>query len=266
MSSAPSNDLVALTRAVSPRLAECELTHLDRRPIDLARARAQHAAYRAALARLGCDVVLLPELPDAPDGVFVEDVAVVLDEVAILTRPGAASRRGEVASVEAALAEFRELERMAAPATLDGGDVMVVDRRVFVGATPRSNAAGHEGLRRIVGGHGYALDVVEVQGCLHLLSGATHAGRGAVVVDPRHVSPDAFTRRGLDVVLVDPGERAAANVLPIDGAVLCSASSPRTAERLAERGFEVEPVANDELAKAEGALTCCSIVFRRRPA
>src|SRR5262245_40369814 len=115
-------ETLAITRAVSGALARCELTHLERRPIDLDRARAQHRAYEAALGALGCRVVALPEEPELADSVFVEDTAVVVEEVAVLTCPGAPSRRAEVDSIAQALAPFRETVRLRAPATLDGGD------------------------------------------------------------------------------------------------------------------------------------------------
>src|SRR4030095_4493047 len=124
---------IALIRAVPESLAHCELTHLARVPIDVMRAVKQHQQYEDTLRRLGCTVRHLPATPDLPDSVFVEDVAVVLDEVAIITRPGAASRRPETAAVATALARLRPLEHIVEPGTLDGGDVLQMGRRLFVG-------------------------------------------------------------------------------------------------------------------------------------
>ncbi len=139
--------LLALTRALSPRIVDCQLTHLERQPIDLARAAEEHTAYERQLSELGATVRRLPPAPELPDGVFVEDTAVVLDEVAVIARPGAESRRGETASVAADLAGYRPTIAIESPGTLDGGDVLVVDRQVFVGRSTRTNAAGIEQLR-----------------------------------------------------------------------------------------------------------------------
>ena len=130
--------LLALTRALSPRIVECELTHLARAPIDIARAESQHRAYEAALAALGATVLRVTPAPEHPDSVFIEDTALVFDDLAVLTRPGAESRRGEVTAVAQALAPYRALVRIEAPGTLDGGDVFVVGRRVFAGKAPRA--------------------------------------------------------------------------------------------------------------------------------
>ncbi len=251
---------IALTREPSPRLEQCELTLLTRQAIDVSRAIAQHAEYRAALARLGCRVVELPALPDMPDGVFVEDTAVVLDEIAILTRPGAQSRRPEVESVELALREHRPIARIDAPGFLDGGDVLCVGKSIYVGRSTRTDTFAIEQFEGIVAPYGYEVTAVDVTGCLHLKTAATYAGRDTVIVNPEWIRPELFARHA--VVEVADGEPNAANVVVIGDAVLCSAASPRTNEILADRGFQLEVVASDEVAKAEGALTCCSLVFR----
>jgi dimethylargininase len=147
--------LIAVTRGVSPAIADCELTHLERTPIDVDVAREQHAAYEAALADLGCRVERLPAEPDLPDSVFVEDVAVVLDEVAVITRPGAESRRDERSSIERTLAPHRPLAHITAPGILDGGDVLVAGRDVHIGITNRSDLAAIDQFQTIVGDHGY---------------------------------------------------------------------------------------------------------------
>src|SRR5262245_23966723 len=131
---------VALTRDISPALASCELTHLPRVPIDVERARAQHREYEQALAEAGCEVQRLPSSAEMPDSVFVEDIAIVFDELAIVTRPGAESRRIEVQAIADALQKYRRLRCIAAPGTIDGGDVLVVGRRVYVGLSSRTNA------------------------------------------------------------------------------------------------------------------------------
>ena len=156
--------IVAVTRPVSRSIADCELTHVARAPIDLTVARQQHAAYEAALETAGCRVVRLPELSDQPDAVFVEDAAIVLDEVAVLTRPGAASRRPEVKAMAEALAPFRRTVGIARPDTLDGGDVLRLGRTLYAGLTSRTTAAGIAQLRALVAPYGYQVEAVEVAG------------------------------------------------------------------------------------------------------
>ena len=251
--------LTAITREVSPSLADCELSFVDRSPIDLARANAQHRAYQQALAALGCDVKVLAAEPAYPDAVFVEDVAVVVDEVAVMTRPGAESRRGEGPSVARVLAAYRELRAIEAPGTLDGGDVLRIGRRVYVGESARSNADGIAQLRVILGAHGYTVHGVPIRGCLHLKSAVTALADDIVLLQSEWVDRAAFA--GYRLIEVDPAEEHAANVLRIGDRVISPACFPRTHERIRATGIEVVAVDVSELQKAEGAVTCCSLVF-----
>lgn len=250
--------LIAFTRAVSPTLADCELTHLDRTPIDVARAVQQHALYEAALTALGCTVQRVPAAPDNPDAVFIEDTAVVVDEVAVITRPGADSRRTEVEAVAAALAPHRGLHHIRHPGTLDGGDVMLVGRTLYVGRTPRTNDDGIAQLAEAVRSYGYAVTPVEVQGCLHLKSAVTALDDTTVLCSPRWVRPASFAP--LRVVAVDPQEPNAANVVRVGGTLLAAEAYPRTNAALVAQGYTLVTVPADELAKAEGAVTCCSVL------
>ncbi|PYQ07057.1 MAG: dimethylargininase [Acidobacteria bacterium] len=175
---------IALTREVSAALARCELTFRPRHAIDLDRAVGQHAAYCRMLESLGLDVVRLPGDPAQPDCCFVEDTAVVLDEVAVLAHPGAPSRRGEVDVVASALEGYRTLARIPSSARLDGGDVLALGRRIFVGSSARTDAAGARALQRIVAPFGYDVVPVGVTGCLHLKSAVTAIGEGAVLANP----------------------------------------------------------------------------------
>lgn len=251
--------LIALTRAVSASLAQCELTHLTREPIDVRLAERQHAAYEDALQRLGATVIRAEAAPELPDAVFIEDTAVVLPEIAILTRPGASSRLGETAAVRSALMPYRTVVELEAPATLDGGDVLRLGHTLYVGSSTRSNEAGIDALASIVEPHGYSVVVVAFSGCLHLKSAATAIGENAVVLNPEWVSDQAFG--GAEVVLVDPNEPYAANVLLVGRRAIHGAEYPATRARLEAHGLDVTPVACSELAKAEGAVTCCSLVF-----
>ncbi|MDZ7748480.1 MAG: N(G),N(G)-dimethylarginine dimethylaminohydrolase [Halofilum sp. (in: g-proteobacteria)] len=250
--------MIALTRAVPDSIERGELTHLERSPIDLARARRQHDAYRAALAQMGCTVRELEPTPALPDSVFVEDAAVVLDELAVITRPGAVSRRPETESVAAALRPWREPGFIEAPGTLDGGDVLCLGRRVFIGETPRSDAEGIRQFRALVAPYGYTVEAVAVCGCLHLKSGVSAIGDATVLLNPDWVDADVFA--DYERIEVAPGEPFAANALCIDGRVLLPAAFPATRTRVEARGFEVTTVDADELAKAEGGLTCCSLL------
>lgn len=250
---------MALTRKVSGSLERCELAYLPRRPIDVELARAQHAAYEQALRDAGCDVQQLDELPGHPDSVFVEDTAIVLDEVAVLTCPGAASRRGEVGSMAAALAPYRELRHIKAPATLDGGDVLRLGHVLYVGASGRSNAAGVAALRKCVARFGYRVKAVPMQGCLHLKSAATQIAPNLLLVNPAWV--DAVYFAGYDHLAVDPAEAHAANAVWLDDRILLSAAFPRTVSGLREAGIDVRALDMSETEKAEGALTCCSVIF-----
>jgi dimethylargininase len=250
----------AITREISPAIARCELTHLSRQPIDLGAARAQHALYEQSLREAGCTVLRIPVDPDLPDSVFVEDVAVVLNEVAVITRPGAESRRPEVAAVADALRPYRPLAHIEPPGTLDGGDVLVIGKRVFVGESSRTNDAAIGQLDRILAPFGYEVGGVRVHGCLHLKSAATAVSARMLLVNPDWTPAGDWL--AFDVVDVHPDEPFGANALHIDGRVIYPTSFPLTRKRLETRGIEVVDVDVGELAKAEGGVTCCSLVFR----
>lgn len=257
--------LVAVTRPVSASFDRCELTHLERVAIDVDRARRQHAAYEATLESVGCRVERLPAADDLPDAVFVEDTAVVLDELAVITRPGAASRRAETPDVEAALSVWRPTARIQPPGTLDGGDVLRLGRRLFVGLSQRSNREGIRQLEAIVQDHGYLVAPVAVTGCLHLKTAVTAVGDELILANAEWLDGELF--ESLDRVDVDPAEPFAANALWLGGAdVILPAAFPATAQRLESRGLAVHPVDVSEIAKAEGGVTCCSLVFAEGPA
>jgi dimethylargininase len=250
--------ITALTRAVAPSIARCELTHLARAPIDLDLASCQHDEYEAALRLAGCAVVRIRPEPKLPDSVFIEDTAVVLDELAVIPRPGAASRRAETDSTHDALSPFRRIESITAPGTLDGGDVLVAGRDVFAGVGGRSNEEGVRQLRDFLAPFGYRVLGVVTTGCLHLKSAATLVADSCVLVNPSWVDPRVFAP--LEPLFAHPDEPFAANALRIGDRLLHGAGHPRTRERLERRGLEVAPVDLGELAKAEGALTCCCLL------
>ena len=255
--------LVALTRDISPAIARCELTHLEREAIDVELARAQHGAYEACLRDAGCRVERLAAGPDMPDSVFIEDAAIVVDEVAIITRPGAASRRAETAGVAAALGRYRLLHHMELPGTADGGDVLVSGHQVFIGRSSRTNDAGIDDVRRVLTPYGYDVTAVEVHGCLHLKSAATAVGENLLLINPAWLPSEPFAR--FDCIDVHPDEPSAANALRIRDQVVYPAMFPRTLERLERRGLRVCAVDASEVFKAEGAVTCCSLIFESEP-
>jgi dimethylargininase len=251
--------LVAITRDVSPSIINCELTHLPRVSINYALACDQHRRYREALESLGCQVVTLPAKEELPDAVFVEDVAVVLDEIAVLGRPGIPSRRPEVTSVAGVLQDYRSLVSIEPPGTLEGGDVLQVGKMIYVGLSGRTNQAGIDQLRGFLSGYGYTVKDVEVNGCLHLKSALTQVAGETLLINPRWVDQADF--KGLGFIEVDEKEPYAANALLIGSNVIYPMSFPRTQERLAKQGISVSAVDVSELQKAEGAVTCCSLVF-----
>ena len=251
--------LTAITRGVSSSLATGELTFLDRVPIDIALARRQHEAYEAALVALGVRIDHLPAEDALADAVFVEDVALVLDEIAIVTAPGAASRRGETESIARAVGQYRPVHHLSAPATLDGGDVVRIGRTLYVGLSSRTNEAGIDQLGALVSSLGYTVLAVEVAGALHLKTACTYAGRGILLANPEWAATNIF--RDVEVLSVDPGEPWGASVLAIGDTLVMPASFPRARAKLEARGFTVDPVDLSELQKAEGGPTCLSIVF-----
>ena len=251
--------LYAITREVSAAIGRCELTHLTRLEIDVARARAQHAAYERALEACGAAILRADREPEMPDAVFVEDTAVVVPEGAVIMQPGAPSRSAECESIIRLLSQHRTCARIYAPATIDGGDVLRIGKTFFVGRSARTNVDGVEQFAAIVGRWGYRVEPVEVTGCLHLKSAVTCVGEGIILVNPKWVDASVFGT--VDVLEVDAAEEYAANGLPIGGKLIYPDHFPRTRERLMKRGIDVFTVPADELAKAEGAVTCCSIVF-----
>ena len=252
----------ALTREISSAFERCLLTHVPRTAIDVDRARAQHDAYEWALVELGCTIRRLDSTADMSDSVFIEDTAVVLPQGAVIARPGAESRRAETGLVAEALGRFGlRLRDIEEPGTLDGGDVLVVGRQVFVGASTRTNAAGIDQLRRILTRIHYTLRSVPVEQCLHLKSAVTVVGPDTLLINRAWVPADAFA--GLTLIDADPDEPHAANALLVGETVVCADAFPRTRARLERHGLRVKSVAVDELAKAEGGVTCCSLIFER---
>jgi len=250
---------IALTRPISASFARCELTYLERVPIDLDRAKEQHAAYESLLASFGWRIVRLPALDDQPDAVFVEDAAIALDEVAVVAPMGASSRVGESRTVESALSRYLPVTRLLSPATLDGGDVLRYDRRLYVGLSRRTNAAAVGELQRILRPYDYEVIPVPVRGALHLKSACSIVGT-VLLNNPEWVDLSAI-KDPLHDLPVDASEPWGASVLYGDGHVVMPTGFPCTRRQLEQLGFPVHEIDLSELRKAEGGPTCLSIVL-----
>jgi dimethylargininase len=251
--------LTAITRAVSPALAKCELLYVARQPIDVGKAQAQHRAYETLLEKFGAHVISLPAEPALPDSMFVEDPAIVLDELAVILPLGTESRRPEAASLARALGKFRRLEYVTLPDAMEGGDILRVGRKIFAGLSSRTNAEGIRQLEAILKPHGYEVIAVRVTGCLHLKSAVTFIGRNTLLGNRDRI--DAEPLGGFEWMDVAPEEPHAANALAIGGTIIFPASFPRTRARLESRGFQVTALDISELQKAESGLTCSSLLF-----
>lgn len=251
--------VIAITREVSPRLNDCEITHIERTPIDLDTARIQHHAYVNALKHIGCNVIELPVEADLPDSVFVEDTAFILPEVAVITRPGADSRKPETVSIIRALSPYINLVRVREPATVDGGDVLMLGKRIYVGISTRSNKEAIDQLNDLLCAYGYTVVGVQLHDCLHLKSAVTRVDDKTLLINKNWVDTSLFA--DFDMIEVDPSEPYAANCLPIGESIIFPTAFPKTRAKLEGRGYEVVSVDVSELAKAEGAVTCCSLII-----
>jgi dimethylargininase len=253
--------LTAITRAVSPAIVNCELTFLERRPIDLERARAQHRAYEELLEQLGANVISLPAEPALPDSMFVEDPALVLDELAVILPLGIVSRRPEAASLALALTKFRTLAQITPPGSMEGGDVLRIGRTLYVGQSTRTNAEAIRQLTALLAPHHYKVVPVPVTGCLHLKSAVTHLGRNVLLANRSWFDAAPFAPAGCFWLDVSPDEPHAANALAIGETVIFPASFPHTRARIESAGFRVTSLDISELQKAESGLTCSSLIF-----
>ena len=252
-------NFIALTRQVSPQIGHCELTHLQRQPINYPLACEQHRAYEQSIQALGHQVISLPPESDFPDSVFVEDTALILDEFAVMLRPGAESRLGEVPSIARALHPYRHLYYLQDPATIDGGDILLVGQHVYIGLSSRSNREAVRQISEILEPRGYKVTSVEVHGCLHLKSAVTLVAADTLLLNPAWVDMRIFA--DYSIIEIDPQEPHAANALMVGESVIYPAGLQVTAGRMRRLGLEVIELDVSELMKAEGAVTCCSLLI-----
>ena len=250
--------MTAITREVSAAIGNCELTFVPKAKIDIGLAMQQHQQYQAVLSSLGCELVAVPTEPTLADSVFVEDTAIVLDEIAVLCRPGAESRQPEVVGVEGVLQEYRTIASIQPPGTLDGGDLLRTGKVIYAGLSTRSNQNGIEQLCSIVADYGFSVKTVETTKCLHLKSAVSEVAPGLLLINSDWISRSAFG--DCELIDVDREEAHAANALLVGQSVIYPSSFPHTREKLVTRGIDVISVDMSELQKAEGAATCCSLI------
>lgn len=251
--------MLAITHAPSPAMSECLLTFVGRSTIDHARAQEQHEACCQVLRECGLEVRTLDVNRELPDCAFIEDLAVVLDEVAVVTRPGAAARRLETPGIEPALREYRPIVRVDSPATLEGGDVLRVGRTLLVGLSSRTNAAGVAALAAVARRFGYDVRTVPVHGCLHLKTACTALPDRRLLVNRAWVDVEAL--HGFDLVDVPSCEPWGANVACVGDRVIAAAAHSAMVDLIGGLGFDVRSVELDEFAKAEAGVTCLSLIF-----
>jgi dimethylargininase len=250
---------VAITRKVPASFTRALAAQVPAEPIDVMLAREQHGEYRGALERCGLDVRALAADDTLPDCCFVEDTAVIADGVALVTRPGAEPRRAETEAVARLAGDYVEVVHMAAPATLDGGDVMRVGKTIFVGKSLRTSSSGIDRLSEVFAPRGYRIVPIALpHSVLHLKCVCAPLGDQRITL-AEGVPREPFA--GLEIVTIPAAESYAANTLAIGRHALVSRGYPRTAEAIARAGYTVIELDTSEFRKADGALTCLSIVF-----
>jgi dimethylargininase len=252
---------IALTHTVSPSLKECELSYLERVPIDVRLAQRQHDQYCQMLRNHDIHVIELNCNLKHPDSTFIEDTAVVTHEIAVLCRMGAVSRMGEVDGIEPELMKYREVRKIKAPGTIEGGDVLQIGENIFIGISPRTNREGIRQFMSILKPMGYQIHPVELKNCLHLKSAVTSLDDETLLVNPDWLELTPFNN--YQIVPIHESEPWAANVLRLpDHTIILHSGFIRTIDRIQSLGYQVDTVNISELQRAESALTCSSIIFR----
>ncbi len=251
--------LTVLTQKPSPALQQCELTFIESRPIDIDRANEQHANYCRMIAACGARVIRLDENLLLADGVFVEDPIVVFDEVAVLMSMGVESRRWEGTALAKFFRQYRQIKQIPLPAEIEGGDVLKIDRNIYVGESPRTSRRGIEALVKIIEPFGYSVIPVKVTGCLHLKTGCTALDDETILVNPEWVDISPF--RGFRIITTLANEPFGANVLPINNTVCMNDAFPETVRLVRSMGYQVASTDISEFLKAEAGLTCMSVPF-----
>jgi len=252
--------LIALVRPPTASIEAGLRTHIGRSSIDFARAQEQHINYVSALRDAGAQIVALSEAEHLPDAVFIEDTALVLDSLAVMAHSAAQSRRAEAPTVAGALSNYCCLAHLPEGACFDGGDALVIDRTVYLGLTQRTNQPAIDFLKRLLRQYYYETVPVPVTGCLHLKSAVTSLGGNLLLINPQWVPREAFAKhQQIDVAKDEP---MGANALCVGNRLLMSASYPQTVKRVEAHGLEPKLIDIGEFHKAEGGLTCLSILLQ----
>lgn len=249
----------AFVREPSPDIDQCELTCMERTTINPELVADQHKSFVNLLKKLNVKTTILPHEEGLPDGMFMQDPALVLDEVAILCRLGVESRRKETLSLKPLLKELRPIMEMTAPGMMEGGDIQVAGKNIFVGISTRTNAEGVAQLKSIVEPLGYFVRIIEVKGCLHLGTGATYLGKNTFLINPDWI--DAKALGSFKIILIDASEPFAANALRVGENLIYSEDSPKTRALMEAHGFIVHSTPMSEIAKAEGGVTCLALLY-----
>lgn len=246
----------AIARKPGTNFAQGITTNSNASP-DFDRVMYQHKTYIDTLTKLSLQTIVLEPLEAYPDAYFVEDVAVVTRNRAIISRPGAAARRGETEFITSTLNKFRQLAHIKAPGTLDGGDVLLIENHCFIGISQRTNSAGAQQLGTILEEEGIKWTPIEVDGGLHLKSDVNYIGRSTLLLTERLANLNEFNQ--FNKIIVDEDESYAANSLYINGRVLTPKGFPNTLKKLTHEGFDPIPLDTSEIQKMDGGLTCMSL-------
>jgi dimethylargininase len=249
----------AIARKPGPNFAQGLTTAINEEPPRYEILVNQHEGYIAALQSIGLEVILLDALSDHPDAYFVEDTAVIAANVAVITNPGADTRKGEEKTIAPVLAKYRKTENIQAPGTVDGGDVLQVGKHFFVGVSERTNPEGADQLGRILEGHGYTWTTVAVGAGLHFKSSVNFVGKNTLLVTEDFAGREQL--KGYDTIVVDRSESYAANTLLINDHLLIPRGYPGTRKKLEALGFKIIELDTSEVRKMDGGLTCLSLRF-----
>lgn len=249
----------AFVNSPSPQLAECQLTYMDRMPIDPTLALEQHQMYVQALKKMGVEVDVLQINTHCPDGVFVEDPVIILDEIAIITSMGNPERRAEIPAIKEYITGIRPIQEVHSPAKLEGGDILRIGKRIFIGLSSRTDLAGIEAVKNIASQYDYEIVPVRVTGSLHLKTAVTALDDQTLLINPLWL--DTTTFRDFQLVPVPLEEPWGANILRLPQGVIANAAYPGTCHLIASLGYRLEAVDISEFGKAEAGLTCMSVVY-----
>jgi len=219
----------------------------------------QHAAYVATLRDIGLEIVVMDPLPDHPDAYFVEDTAVVTPDIAVITNPGADSRKGETASIGRMMSQFRDIRHIQAPGTIDGGDVLMVSKHFFIGISERTNQEGARQLGTILEEFGNTWVTVPVGAGLHFKSSVNYIGKDTLLVTQDFADHNLLNK--YSQIIVDPDENYAANTLYVNDHLIVPAGFPKTRRQLEKLKFAIVEMDVSEVAKMDGGLTCMSLRF-----